>query len=123
MRSLALYLVRRSRIRFFLFRLFSLSLLFFCAFAFILWTDTDRLTWGFVFIFISAVSQLSSSLFLVLFEKSTVRAVHLSGERSYDYLFPLLLPSLSDVPLPYRTAYVQYVPEYAGDSAVAKDAC
>ena len=43
--------------------------------------------------------------------------------RLYDYLFLLLLPSLSDVSLLYRTAYVQYVPEYAGEFAVAKDAC
>ena len=85
-------------------------------------TLTDWLGVLFLF-FISAVSQLSSSLFLVLL-RSVQFALYTSPVvRPYDYLFLLLLPSLSDVSLLYRTAYVQYVPEYAGDSAVAKVAC
>ena len=37
------------------------------------------------------------SLFLGSFGKCPVHAVHLSGDRSYDYLLLLLLPSHSDV--------------------------
>ena len=79
---------------------------------------------GSIFAIFSLCAEVPSSLFPGSFEKCTVHAVHPSGDEVYyDYSFLLLLPSLSDVSLLYRTAYVQYVPEYAGESAVAKDAC
>ena len=52
---------------------------------------------GSIIAIFSLCAEVPSSLFSGSFEKCTVRAVHLSGDRSYDYLLLLLLPSHSDV--------------------------